>query len=78
LTDFHLQGEKTPSFLKNLQSLPGTTTTTATMKDHVSERGSSFIPKKPGFFDVLDDIWDKESNPGGIVNLGLAENVSLP
>ena len=31
----------------------------------------------PVFFDVLNNLWDPELNPNGIVNLGLAENVWL-
>lgn len=41
----------------------------------ISSRAVTFVPQAPQFFDVLDDLWHPESNPNGIVNLGLAENV---
>ena len=41
----------------------------------ISSRGLALAAKMPVFFDVLKDLWDFESNPNGIVNLGLAENV---
>ena len=41
----------------------------------ISARGRALEPKVPVFFDVLNNLWDPESNPDGIVNLGLAENV---
>ncbi|OAL54267.1 1-aminocyclopropane-1-carboxylate synthase [Pyrenochaeta sp. DS3sAY3a] len=40
----------------------------------ISSRALNYVPQAPLFFDVLDDLWDPESNPDGIVNLGLAEN----
>ncbi|OQD59966.1 hypothetical protein PENPOL_c036G10679 [Penicillium polonicum] len=40
----------------------------------VSSRGLALAAKIPTFFDVLKDPWSPESNPQGIVNLGLAEN----
>ncbi len=43
--------------------------------DTISARGRSLEPKVPVFFDVLNNLWDPELNPDGIVNLGLAENV---
>lgn len=45
------------------------------MHDETSSRGLALAAKIPTFFDVLKDLWDPESNPRGIVNLGLAENV---
>lgn len=41
----------------------------------VSARGQGFVAQKPAFFDVLSDSWNPISNPDGIVNIGLAENV---
>ncbi|KAK3216556.1 hypothetical protein GRF29_1g162585 [Pseudopithomyces chartarum] len=41
----------------------------------ISSRAVTFVPQAPQFFDVLDDLWHPESNPNGIVNLGLAENL---
>ena len=46
------------------------------MNNTISERGVAFAKKRPLFFDVLSNLWHPESNPDGIVNLGLAENVS--
>uniref|UniRef100_A0A0D2XLJ3 Aminotransferase class I/classII large domain-containing protein n=1 Tax=Fusarium oxysporum (strain Fo5176) TaxID=660025 RepID=A0A0D2XLJ3_FUSOF len=43
--------------------------------DCISPRGVGFLPDAPKFFDVLNDLWDPETNPEGIVNLGLAENL---
>lgn len=43
----------------------------------ISSRGRELQNYFPVFFDVLDDAWDPDSNPGGFVNLGLAENVSV-
>ncbi|KAK6814574.1 Aminotransferase class I and II [Aspergillus parasiticus SU-1] len=43
----------------------------------ISARGVAFAEKRPLFFDVLDNLWHPESNPDGIVNLGLAENALL-
>lgn len=43
----------------------------------ISTRGQSFAEKRPVFFEVLDDLWNPESNPNGIVNVGLAENVNI-
>ncbi|KAL7655311.1 hypothetical protein ACMYSQ_007263 [Aspergillus niger] len=40
-----------------------------------SARGRAFAALKPAFLDVLGDLWDAQSNPDGIVNLGLAEKV---
>ena len=40
-----------------------------------SARGTALAAQKPAFLDVLGDLWDAQSNPEGIVNLGLAENV---
>lgn len=45
--------------------------------DCISPRGIGFLPDAPKFFDVLNDLWDPETNPEGIVNLGLAENVGI-
>lgn len=42
----------------------------------ISSRAMLYLPQAPKFFDVLDDLWHPEENPGGVVNLGLAENVS--
>lgn len=39
-------------------------------------RGEDFAKKKPTFLGVLENSWDPRLNPDGIVNLGLAENVS--
>ncbi|KAE8381470.1 pyridoxal phosphate-dependent transferase [Aspergillus bertholletiae] len=44
------------------------------MQSNVSSRGLALAPKVPVFFDVLENLWDPESNPNGTVNLGLAEN----
>ena len=44
-------------------------------EDCVSSRAVTYVPQAPQFFDVLDDLWHPDSNPDGIVNLGLAENV---
>lgn len=46
------------------------------MEGRISARGQSFVAQKPAFFDVLSDSYDPISNPDGIVNIGLAENVS--
>ncbi|CAG9996125.1 unnamed protein product [Clonostachys byssicola] len=45
--------------------------------DCISSRGVGFLPDVPKFFDVLDDLWHPETNPEGIVNLGLAENLHV-
>ncbi|PCD34742.1 hypothetical protein AU210_007339 [Fusarium oxysporum f. sp. radicis-cucumerinum] len=45
--------------------------------DCISPRGVGFLPDAPKFFDVLNDLWDPETNPEGIVNLGLAENALM-
>ncbi|OJJ57415.1 hypothetical protein ASPSYDRAFT_58955 [Aspergillus sydowii CBS 593.65] len=45
--------------------------------DTISARGRSLEPKVPVFFDVLNNLWDPELNPDGIVNLGLAENALM-
>lgn len=45
--------------------------------DSLSTRGQSFVAQKPTFFDVLSDLWDPKSNPNGILNIGLAENVKI-
>ncbi|RAK96462.1 aspartate aminotransferase [Aspergillus ibericus CBS 121593] len=42
-----------------------------------SARGRAFAALKPTFLDVLGDLWDPQSNPDGIVNLGLAENTLM-
>ncbi|GLA53753.1 hypothetical protein AnigIFM63604_011055 [Aspergillus niger] len=47
------------------------------MNNTISERGVAFAKKRPLFFDVLSNLWHPESNPDGIVNLGLAENSLL-
>ncbi|KAF9884872.1 hypothetical protein FE257_000939 [Aspergillus nanangensis] len=47
------------------------------MQSTISARGEAFAEKKPVFFDVLSNLWDPESNPNGIVNIGLAENSLL-
>lgn len=44
-------------------------------KDSLSVRGRKLAAQKPAFLDVLSDLWDVKSNPDGIVNIGLAENV---
>jgi len=41
----------------------------------ISARGRSFLAHQPQFFDVLQDLWEPDTNPNGVVNLGLAENV---
>lgn len=46
------------------------------MNATISTRGVAFAEKRPLFFEVLDNLWHPQSNPDGIVNLGLAENVS--
>ncbi|BCS27097.1 pyridoxal phosphate-dependent aminotransferase [Aspergillus puulaauensis] len=43
----------------------------------LSDRGRALEPKVPVFFDVLNNLWDPEANPDGIVNLGLAENALM-
>lgn len=45
------------------------------MDGSLSARGKSFVAQKPAFLDVLSNLWDPKSNPDGVVNLGLAENV---
>jgi hypothetical protein len=45
------------------------------MENNISSRGLALEARKPVFFDVLNNLWDPESNPDGIVNIGLAENV---
>ncbi|OOF91836.1 hypothetical protein ASPCADRAFT_518229 [Aspergillus carbonarius ITEM 5010] len=42
-----------------------------------SARGRALAAQKPTFLDVLADLWDPQSNPNGIVNLGLAENTLM-
>lgn len=32
---------------------------------------------KPPFLDIIADLYHPQSNPGGYVNLGLAENVNI-
>jgi hypothetical protein len=49
----------------------------ATMNDSISARGKAFAAQKPTFLDVLSDLWAPNSNPDGIVNIGLAENVRI-
>ncbi|CEN60721.1 hypothetical protein ASPCAL03154 [Aspergillus calidoustus] len=44
------------------------------MQNKISFRGLTLESRKPVFFDVLNNLWDPESNPDGIVNIGLAEN----
>jgi hypothetical protein len=46
------------------------------MESYLSVRGEAFARKKPTFLGVLENAWDPLLNPEGIVNLGLAENVS--
>lgn len=46
------------------------------MSSTISTRGKAFSEKRPVFFRVLDNLWNPESNPEGIVNIGLAENMS--
>ena len=41
----------------------------------LSMRGEDLVKQKPVFLDVLADIWDPLTNPEGMVNIGLAENV---
>jgi hypothetical protein len=48
------------------------------MQNKISSRGLTLEAKKPVFFDVLNNLWDPESNPDGIINIGLAENVGQP
>ncbi|PPJ57292.1 hypothetical protein CBER1_09018 [Cercospora berteroae] len=43
----------------------------------ISSRGRELQNYFPVFFDVLDDAWDPDTNPGGFVNLGLAENTLM-
>ncbi|CAG8893314.1 unnamed protein product [Penicillium egyptiacum] len=43
----------------------------------VSARGRKFVAQKPTFLDVLSDSWDPQSNPNGVINLGLAENIKV-
>ncbi|KAL4908704.1 hypothetical protein BDW74DRAFT_173936 [Aspergillus multicolor] len=44
---------------------------------NISSRGLALEAKKPVFFDVLNNLWNPESNPDGIVNIGLAENALM-
>jgi hypothetical protein len=48
------------------------------MQNKISSRGLTLESRKPVFFDVLNNLWDPESNPDGIINIGLAENVGQP
>ncbi|VTT76333.1 unnamed protein product [Fusarium fujikuroi] len=41
----------------------------------ISSRAVTYLPQAPKFFDVLDDLWEPQTNPRGLVNLGLAENL---
>lgn len=41
----------------------------------ISSRAVTYLPQAPKFFDVLDDLWEPQTNPRGLINLGLAENV---
>ncbi|EAU35411.1 predicted protein [Aspergillus terreus NIH2624] len=43
--------------------------------DVVSDRGKALAAQRPSFLTVLGDLWSPASNPDGIVNLGLAENL---
>jgi hypothetical protein len=45
------------------------------MQGEVSERGKALAAQRPSFLAVLSDLWSPTSNPDGILNLGLAENV---
>lgn len=45
------------------------------MLGEVSDRGKGLAAQKPAFLAGLSDRWSPTSNPNGIVNLGLAENV---
>ncbi|KAF7593592.1 hypothetical protein BBP40_011212 [Aspergillus hancockii] len=47
------------------------------MESNLSLRGKTLAAQKPVFLDVLSDIWDPSSNPGGVVNIGLAENTLM-
>jgi hypothetical protein len=47
------------------------------MNGSISARGKAFAAQKPNFLDVLNDLWAPKSNPDGIVNIGLAENVRI-
>ncbi|EWG42653.1 hypothetical protein FVEG_04406 [Fusarium verticillioides 7600] len=42
--------------------------------DCISRRAVGYLPEAPKFFDVLNDLWHPETNPNGVLNLGLAEN----
>lgn len=46
------------------------------MESSLSLRVTELAAQKPVFLDVLSDLWDPSSNPGGVVNIGLAENVN--
>ncbi|KAL2809108.1 pyridoxal phosphate-dependent transferase [Aspergillus granulosus] len=46
------------------------------MANNISSRGLTLEARKPAFFDVLNNLWDR-SNPDGIVNIGLAENALM-
>ncbi|EYE98293.1 putative aspartate aminotransferase [Aspergillus ruber CBS 135680] len=46
-------------------------------QSRVSSRGRHLATKMPTFFHVLKDQWNPESNPQGIVNIGLAENTLM-
>ncbi|SCV54099.1 uncharacterized protein FFB14_13471 [Fusarium fujikuroi] len=43
----------------------------------ISSRAVTYLPQAPKFFDVLDDLWEPQTNPRGLINLGLAENASM-
>lgn len=43
----------------------------------LSARGKDFAAQKPSFLEVLSDLWVPQSNPNGVVNIGLAENVGI-
>ena len=45
------------------------------MERSLSARGKGSAAPKPTFLDVLSDLWAPESDPDGIVNIGLTENV---
>ncbi|CAG8923318.1 unnamed protein product [Penicillium salamii] len=45
------------------------------MERAISNRGNSLAAQIPSFLTVLNDLWSPTTNPDGIVNLGLAENL---
>ena len=49
-----------------------------TMQGGLSQRAQAVAKAAEGLamFEILKNLWDPETNPDGIVSLGVAENVS--